>query len=318
MQSFQNLLPGDLDKVVVERHGGAAACLVGLIATWYFRRASYSKLTPTVAHLIRDYCTSNAGYLKWVLPSGGGIWCEYNPGIAEEIIGGLELNSGIDYFDFAAHSGSQADDAGHFSCKAYVPMKSRCDEVLGFLSITFPVSWAMRQEKSALKKLVLKWSEELRAYHGYAGLGFIRNPDYFIARKAERYIFSLVQRFPGIEFDEPVSHARLCRHGIKGINWLTVVSDDLLSLMGGRGVVYGKVDASQVVIHPYKYGLMLQAGAVPQLGDNEKGIRLPSYATVFECLQAVRAKYEDTLIETPSGVSERAFTRAWLNRFDGT
>jgi hypothetical protein len=187
---------------------------------------------------------------------------------------------------------------------------------LGFVSFGLPVSWAARSKPGAFRDLVLAWCRALSPFHGYAGLGILLNPDYGTARKAEPFLFPLLQRFPGLEFDQPVGHSLQCKDGIKGVNWLTAVSDGLLSRIGGETATREALAGGQIQIFDYPGGLVIQAGRVPQFGDADQGLMPPDYQQVARFLKPIRAPYNVSLIETPPGIDRRAFAQQWLGRFE--
>jgi hypothetical protein len=187
---------------------------------------------------------------------------------------------------------------------------------VGFISFCLPYSWTTTHKEGAFQKEIIKWCQAISPFHGYAGLGIIRNPNYAIARKAESYIFPFVQRFLGLEFDEPVDHAQLCRNGIKGINWLTIISHPLLEPLGGENVARDELIKKTITLYEYSHGFVIQASSVPQFGDTKQDFIPPSYQKVARVLKPLRAAYKDSLIKTPSNINEHTFAQQWLSRFD--
>lgn len=70
----------------------------------------------------------------------------------------------------------------------------------------------------------------------------------------------------------------------------------------------------------YPGGGILQAGAVPRLGDFEQGLIPSAYVAADELLRPVRARYDEVILTARvPGLATRdereAFARNWLDRF---
>jgi len=103
---------------------------------------------------------------------------------------------------------------------------------------------------------------------------------------------------------------------IKSINWLTVLGDDALAKLGGSEVIAQKLGPT-CEIRPYRGGLIIQAGDVPQLGDRNRAIVLDEYRRVSELVRPIRfSAYKRGLFVLGGGEDEREETRKWLQRFD--
>jgi hypothetical protein len=308
----------DFDDVLVEGRDCVAARL-GLLMSLYFRGPAGPEWRARLGGLLNDYLALAAGNLRWWFTGERGPWRDLREGPAPDVAAQIAAMDPDDEFDFMAHSGDSPDDAGHFFAVALSlspVMYQYHPRDLGFVSIGLPVSWT-RNEPAAFRDLVLAWCRGLSPFHGYAGLGVLLNPEYGEARAAEPFVFPLVQRYPGLEFDQPVNHSLGCRDGIKGVNWLTVVSDGLLSGVGGGAAVREALGGGNVRFSDYPGGLVLQAGQVPELGDADLGLIPAEYQKVARFLKPIRSQEDDTIIvETPPGVDRRAFAKQWFARFD--
>lgn len=305
-----------LDEVWVEGVRGRVAARVGLLLTFYLKGPTDSQKRSALGAWINSYLTMTEGRLRWSLPTGGGRWRDLRKEPMPDIAAQVGTMDPADEFDFVAHSGEKSDDAGHYYAVALSP-SSLLPDNLGFVSLGLPFSWAARSKPGAFRELVVAGCRELSPFHGYAGLAVLQSPDHGTAMKAEPFVFPLIQQFPGLEFDQPVSHSLICKDGIKGINWLTAVSDVLLDRIGGREKAREVLAGGAIQFFDYPGGLIIQAGQVPQFGDSANRLIPPDYQKVARFLKPIRSPYNDMLLETPPGIDRFTFAQQWLARFDG-
>ncbi len=183
------------------------------------------------------------------------------------------------------------------------------------MSATLPMKFLEQQEGGFFQNLVHEWCQRLSPYHGYAGLAVISSADYGHARGAAPLLYPLVRRFPGLEIDMPLSHARYCGEGIKGVNWLTVLSHTFLRKLGGKAALQSQL-GDEFPFYDYPDGTMIQAGPYPQIGDLEQNNVPVHYQKVYRLVKAVQAEYPHSIMDTPEGVDGRVFTQQWLHRFE--
>jgi hypothetical protein len=186
---------------------------------------------------------------------------------------------------------------------------------IGFITACVPFAFIEQQPPGFFRKMVLQWCEKLRPLHGYAGIYIALSADRGEAISNEPLVYPLVKRFPGIEFDSPVDISLHCKKGIKGVNWLTVLSDKFVSNLGGVDALKDGLDDT-CPLYTYPGGAVIQAGPYPQLGDLEKGIRLKDYQKVYKLVKPVQAEYDDIIMRTPKNVDADAFAQQWLHRFE--
>jgi len=98
---------------------------------------------------------------------------------------------------------------------------------------------------------------------------------------------------------------------VKRANWLNLVADKSLSYLGGRDIVRERLGQG-LLPHNLEYGMAIQAGSAPAIGDVERGDFLPGYRRVAAALRAVRIEDMDS---TSTGFSEEGMDD-WLNAFD--
>ena len=131
--------------------------------------------------------------------------------------------------------------------------------------------------------------------------------------------YPLYRRFPGLLYEDGVNFGlEITRRTdvIRDVNWLTAVNDELLERAGGIEKARA-LAGEEVVLHPYKGGVVLQAGERPHLGDINKGKIPEAYRAVDEFLREVRyEEWEYPYLNVPDDVDGMAFTEEWSRRFE--
>lgn len=199
----------------------------------------------------------------------------------------------------------------------YLRVRSYADEdrkdSLSFVSLTFPVDyWAANFGDFA--KWVERVSASLPVFHGNAGFAFAQNKYGGIQQRNDRYVLPIAMRFHGVEVEDPTLSDRSCYKHIKGVNWLTLVSEPLLDDLGGIQMTTAALEqAGGITVHRMPWGLLIQAGDRPGVGDvNQDPKPLPLYRKVNKVLRRIRTSthfgFGDTF-EVPE-------TLRWLRRFD--
>jgi hypothetical protein len=155
----------------------------------------------------------------------------------------------------------------------------------------------------------------LQPFHGYGGIGILTSEAPAIAQRHERPVYALAQRFPGLEVDEPIGHSIFTKEGIKGGNWLTVLSDHWIGKLGGAQKMRQQLDGQQFRIDEYLGGAMILAGSIPELGDRDWQIDTPNYRQLAHLLKPIRTTHHAAIHNTPGCLRWHEF-EAWLARFD--
>jgi hypothetical protein len=189
---------------------------------------------------------------------------------------------------------------------------------LSFVRLTFPVEhWAGRYDA------FVAWAKRLLAplpvFHGYAGFAFNHSAHHGKRQRDGRYVFPLAMRFHGIEAERIDVSAESCYHDIKGVNWLTLVSEPLLDPLGGINMTQAALEREKgVTVHRLPWGLLIQAGQEPGIGDvNAEDFPLPLYRHVNKVLRPIRVRTHFQLGDEMFGSFGELGTLRWLRRFDG-
>ena len=113
-----------------------------------------------------------------------------------------------------------------------------------------------------------------------------------------------------MEVDYPESHILYLQDGIKGVNWLTCLSDRWLDKLGGVAALRKSL-SDDFILHEYPGGVVIQAGPAPEVGDVNYRVPTERYRTLSRLLKPVRARGHAPLL----GFDQES-TQVWFDRFD--
>jgi hypothetical protein len=160
----------------------------------------------------------------------------------------------------------------------------------------------------------LRWCAICQPVHGCAGFAFI-----FFSEQNSVYAMQMIKRFPGFDFQGGVDfimESKAVHNRIKSVNWLTVLCDALVEELGGLDAMRSALEPV-CKIHEYPGGVVIQAGAYPQLGDTYRNDIPEAYRLVARYTKSIRFEgYKDYLIRVPHGLDDVEETLSWVRRFD--
>lgn len=216
---------------------------------------------------------------------------------------------------FYWHGGKHHDDASPFKIHAYGSSKmyAEMDNDLSFLQVSFPVLW-FQDKPEGLSELMLRWCNRLKPYHGYGGITLLDSPERGLAQFYSPNIAAYAGRYPGLEIEDPMSHAYAAREGIKGGNWLTILSTYFVERLGSRDTLHRQL-SEPFVVENYEGGVMIVAGPVPEVGDRNRNIDTPLYRKLASVLKPIRIQDHPEPYAIGRFAEDGEFA-AWLARFD--
>jgi hypothetical protein len=163
---------------------------------------------------------------------------------------------------------------------------------------------------------VLHSSKLLRPAHGVAGFSLIFESG---LEQYAKYAYSTMQRHPGLEFIDSSSFSLEVKskfNRIKGVNWLTVLGDEVLEELGGIKTARTALEPD-CTLHEYAGGIVIQAGPIPQLGDSYHNIIPQRYRKVAQFTQPVRFEdYRSSLFRVFPPLDGPTEAMSWVRRFD--
>jgi hypothetical protein len=287
---------------------------VGLRATFYFRNGHTIERRRAVAACLDEFVGMAAGALRWTIPTG----LRPAGSSMEEAAAKLAADLTADDFDeedgweFGWHGGETVDAASNLMIDAYGVRSWQAappHNDLSLLTVMFPLTFFTERE-TGLPTLVTRWASHLGALHGYGGIGLALSPDRFVMSRYGAEIIGFGMRFPGLEVDYPLHHSIWCKERIKGGNWLTVLSSELLDKAGGVEQLADTL-GEPFVFTGYSGGTLIRAGSAPEVGDRNRQIDTPHYARLARALKPIRIQIHGPV----HGISREEF-EAWLARFD--
>lgn len=313
---------GELNRSLsVRSDDGDVVLRVALIATVYFPDAYKREVREGVLACTEEYFRRSQGNLRWALHRGKRRMDPFGPDAAPTWLPSVDERSS---FSVICHSGETEESAGAFSIDA-LGSERRPYLDYGYLRISYPLGYGGDGGYAALLDSLLYVCRTLTPASGYGGIGILESPYDSISNQYEPTVYQWAKRFPGLEADYPTSHSnwlpegRNGGEGIKGANWLTVLHDRFLEELGGKDKVESDLAAldPEFCVHRYDGGIVIQAGAHPELGDAVKGIWPVRYVKLAKYLRPLRVTEHNAFQHGgPEERFDKARSEAWLRRFD--
>jgi hypothetical protein len=209
--------------------------------------------------------------------------------------------------------GLQKDNIANYQTHALVNRPS--EHELSFVSATFPVCNDTGQpDFDNLLSAVLRWCTICQPAHGCAGFTFI-----LFSEQNSVYAMQMIKRFPGFDFQNGVRfslEAESVHNRIKSVNWLTILNDALVEELGGLETMRSALEPV-CKVHNYPGGVVIQAGAYPQIGDTYQNDIPEAYRLVAHYTRSIRFEsYRSGLFRVPHNLDKGEETQDWLRRFD--
>jgi len=220
----------------------------------------------------------------------------------------------MSFYAWKTGGGATYDSAGAmgFDCLVRDPsrlspqMRARNDSKDCFLRVSFPVSaFQAAARLEAFVAMARRWTERLPFVHGYGGQSLNITGPARPGQLWDAYALPIIRRYPGFDWEDCQGTALFVHGAIRGINWLTILCDDLVARMGGADALRAKFPDPVILYELPGGGAIVQAGRAPSAGDAEQGDRLPLYGSVARVL-------------APICITEEPYTclpREWLHRF---
>lgn len=300
------------ESIAVKNDEGQVILRVGLLLTLYFDNGGDRTVMKRVADCIAHFRAMVSPNLRWVFLPEAERFQRLTIEAVEEFERWIRAGT-VDYgWETSWLGGRNPQEASEYRITALgedSPLPR-----LGYLHVLLPLNPREPQfEKFAAA--ALRFCEILKPYHGYGGIGFAQSAHGVVEDEAQPLVYSLAQRYPGIEVDSPSGHSLYLADGIKGVNWLTVLGPRWVEAMGGVDSLRRSL-RDEFVFHPFDGGLMIQAGPRPQAGDVNQRIWPENYAELARLLKPIRV----TDLGSFGNNGQNRFTHAtsieWLARFD--
>lgn len=167
-----------------------------------------------------------------------------------------------------------------------------------------------------LLEITFEWCNQVQPAHGNAGLYFCPT----IGHTGANYYYALMQRHPGIDYLNQVDFVNAAKgnlNRIKGVNWLTILSDEIVEELGGLAYCKQQVEP-ECHIEKWKGGIIIMAGPLPQCGDTYNNFIPECYKKVTALTRSVRlSNYRGwKFLELAEPFDNETELNKWIRRFD--
>jgi hypothetical protein len=322
-QLAAELTVDDLDQITIPKPNkpDIVAVRLGLLCTLYVQHPQDLAVKQALAECGDQYQTMFGEHLTLYLnPTGNGRFVRYPPGgvsLAEYV---ANNNTPDHSFSPGFTSGASFRDASSYSMKIWAPSRQYFPEgdTPAYFSATLPFAFLKdRPGQGAFQHLVHGWCRILKPYCGYAGLGAIQSVEGAERDRTAHDVYPIAMRFPGVEIEDAGSVARNLGSHIKGVNWLTALSDEVLAPIGGRQALLAQLDENFHIME-YEGGVLIQAGPAPELGDVNRQQIPRFYRQLAQLVRPLRMTFKpgQSFIRQPGAASGTETTNQWLARFD--
>ena len=155
-----------------------------------------------------------------------------------------------------------------------------------YVQLYLPISELKEFGVEQLIALNQQISEILQPMHGFFGLGIQHSHEYYDYQYLE---YELAHQFLGLDISNVEGDEHL-REGFKCINWLTILSDQLITdKLGSLEALKEHNNDNEIRFYPYAGGVVVRAGEVPELGDVASNPYPKHYVNVNALLKPARA-----------------------------
>ncbi len=191
------------------------------------------------------------------------------------------------------------------------------DDSSSYLSLVLP--WDYLKGQDGMDRF-MAWldflCDQLEPDSGDCGYCLVLPKDYYDYFPLE---YQLAQRYPSLQINSAVHTAKLqYEHSIRGINWITLLSKRFVGRLGGEHWIRTMLARyTDVVISPYREGLMIRAGKYPDLTPLPGSVP-ESYFAINQLIRPIRVipREGHSLHFYGAGHFDDISTQAWYARYD--
>ena len=298
------------DQLAVKNEDGVVALRVALFATLYFEDGSSEEARQQIVKCINFCSNVVADHIKFVKNPTNFAWEPYTPDSGNVIGDFISQLDEDDQYEYGFKGGESEDEASHFEIKGL--SSATWKPIPSYFRFAVPITYFSDREDHFID-VVKQLCQFLSPIHGYAGLGLIESPNGTIAQEVEPLVYSMAQRFEGLEVDRPHSHALFIKDGIKSINWLTIVGPTLVEKIGGANELVKRLGDDNIM--DLANCLIVKASEKPQLGDANQQIRVDDYRKVAKVLKPIMISSHRNFHSGLPNRFTKESSKAWLKRF---
>lgn len=185
----------------------------------------------------------------------------------------------------------------------------------GMCRIILPVD-QVDDDAADLLALVDDAMSNFPIHWGSAGYSFYwESLDSTVDHYADQWIGRHLYKHPGLSPGTSMDALLSVEQGVSNIGWLTFLGKELIEKLGGIQTLDFAVKDAKLALRRYEKGVAIQAGPVPELGNNELGDRLAAYSAVGSIIEPVFARMEKLKEMSVKGYDDDEEMLEWLRRF---
>lgn len=304
------------DLLCLRDKDGRPALRIGLVATMFLADASTRPVREAVTLAAESYLSAFQSSLKWAKhPRSAHIHAIGN-GKVPSPRDWLPQHQDGKAWEIGFHGGETNEAASEFQVSAFGPEANR--QGVGYFQMYLPLD-LFAEHPSTFQDFVLSFATRLRPLSGYAGIGVLEPLDIHAREAFQSTVKQIADRFSGLEIENCGVTSIHASKGIKGVNWLTLLGDPWVQMIGGLDYLRVRL-GEEFKLTPYEGGLMIQAGPKPQIGDAAANRWPAHYVTLAKVLKPIQIKdhypfhFGDS--RGPARMDYQA-SKAWVFRFDG-
>ena len=294
------------------------------VMLYFWENQDTPQKRQAVLDILSDYRKIVGPRFRWTTNPTSGVYKKLPKGFDSYITPDQWIMKADDYgWDFIYHGGQRNVDASDVAFEVSTGGAETGYRGFSYLFCHFPLG-TFKESKLDPVKTISKWCSWLKPCHGYSGC-FLSPCEIFSGGPlADDMNYSLAFALPGLQINSPSSQMASLDDGmsIKGVDWLTILSEPLLEELGGGAAVINKMKAIGQPCHSYDGGLILVAGDAPHLGyEGINDPELAAYHQVAVIVEPIRVKnhkrsFKNAMGRYPGGNAlDLETTRAWLARF---
>lgn len=186
-----------------------------------------------------------------------------------------------EYVNLELKDGEQYQDAPTFKFKIYGIESVSSSYGRGFanlLSVAFPGYWGIERAGEMLE-LVSELCSIFPFQSGHAG--FSLECSRYEMERSQTHAWEASMQHKGLDISHiPDDSFAVGQDAVKGVGWLTILSESLLEAVGGLTKIKKQL-SREIEIIQLPGGVILKAGAMPAIGDVNRNDVLPLYKNVY-------------------------------------
>jgi TseV toxin immunity protein TsiV len=268
---------------LVYREGDEVNALVAFDITFYLTGIAgnedalieaYDLVIARLRPAIRWYKTERMTQFAPITPTvlqAFPTWFSRKP--AERMEFGLELTAG-----------RSRDEVGRGGFRFFIA-PAMLDREAGYFQFHLPASYS-RDDPDALVTLVQTIADVLPFRSGHAGYG-VQYDEGTGPERRNLQLRAWCNRYEGLDCNDLGMIREHVVQSIKGVNWITLLDQELCDRVGGVDRLRGDLPAPISVI-TLRSGCLMRAGVAPGLGDRNRREKLTAYRQVNDALKELR------------------------------